>query len=94
MVSAKCQQRVISRAADIFDQLLAGAFTHSSCLSHVPLLSGYDEPRTLSYQITLFGPIGADEKTMLQQDASPQVQRFSATVCVKSAVYTSLIFQR
>ena len=25
-----------------------------------PLLSGYDEPETLSYQITLFGPIGAD----------------------------------
>ena len=25
-----------------------------------PLLSGYDEPKTLSYQITLFGPIGAD----------------------------------
>ncbi|MFT5626603.1 MAG: hypothetical protein ACI8Z0_003113 [Lentimonas sp.] len=29
-------------------------------MSHLPLLSGYDEPRTLSYQITLFGPIGAD----------------------------------
>lgn len=24
------------------------------------LLGGYDEPTTLSYQITLFGPIGAD----------------------------------
>jgi len=29
-------------------------------LSHLPLLSGYDEPKTLSYQINLFGPIGAD----------------------------------
>ena len=48
------------RLFDIFDQLLAGAFACSSCLSHPPLLSGYDEPKTLSYQITLFGPIGAD----------------------------------
>ena len=48
------------RLFDIFDQLLAGAFACSSCLSHRPLLSGYDEPKTLSYQITLFGPIGAD----------------------------------
>jgi ABC-type sugar transport system permease subunit len=29
-------------------------------LSHLPLLSGYDEPTTLSYQITLLGPISAD----------------------------------
>jgi hypothetical protein len=29
-------------------------------LTHLPLLSGYDEPRALSYQITLFGPISAD----------------------------------
>ena len=28
--------------------------------SHLPPLSDYDEPRTLSYQINLFGPIGAD----------------------------------
>ena len=28
--------------------------------SYRPLLSGYDEPETLPYQITLFGPIGAD----------------------------------
>ena len=27
-----------------------------------PLLGGYDEPDTLSYQITLFGPISADVK--------------------------------
>jgi hypothetical protein len=47
-------------ALDIFDQLLAGTFACSSCLSHVPLLSGYDEPRTLSYQIRLFGPMSAD----------------------------------
>ena len=45
---------------DIFDDLLARAFACASYLSHVPLLSGYDELETLSYQITLFGPIGAD----------------------------------
>jgi hypothetical protein len=48
------------RPFDIFDDLLARAFACSSCLSHLPLLSGYDEPRTLSYQITLFGPTSAD----------------------------------
>ena len=48
------------RPLDLFDDLLARAFACSSCLSHVPLLSGYDEPTTLSYQIPLFGPIGAD----------------------------------
>ena len=47
-------------AFDIFDGLLARTFAGSSCLSRLPLLSGYDEPRTLSYQITLFGPIRAD----------------------------------
>jgi len=31
---------------------------------HLPLLGGYDEPETLSYQITLFGPIGADVRQM------------------------------
>jgi hypothetical protein len=30
-----------------------------------PLLGGYDEPETLSYQITLFGPISADVKHYL-----------------------------
>jgi hypothetical protein len=45
---------------DIFDDLLAGAFAFSSCLSHLPLLIGYDELTTLSYQILLFGPISAD----------------------------------
>ncbi len=45
------------RSLDVFDDLLAKAFMCSSCLFHFPLLSGYDEPRTLSYQITLFGPI-------------------------------------
>ncbi len=44
------------RRLDIFDDLLARAFACSICLSHLPLLSGYDEPRTLSYQIPLFGP--------------------------------------
>jgi len=48
------------RPLDVFDELLARAFACSSCLSHLPLLSGYDEPTTLSYQITLCGPISAD----------------------------------
>jgi hypothetical protein len=47
------------RSLDVFDDLLARDFTCSSSLSHLPLLSGDDEPRTLSYHITLFGPIGA-----------------------------------
>ena len=42
---------------DVVDKLLSMALT---CLPHFPLLSGYDEPKTLSYQINLFGPIGAD----------------------------------
>ena len=40
--------------------LLARYFGCSCHPSHRPHLSGYDEPRTLSYQIPLFGPIGAD----------------------------------
>ena len=48
------------RSLDIFDDLLASALAGASCLSHLPLFSGYDEPRILSYQIALFGPIGAD----------------------------------
>jgi hypothetical protein len=32
-------------AFDVFDDFLAGAFR---CLSHRPLLSGYDEQQTLS----------------------------------------------
>ena len=48
------------RALDVLDDLLARARSCFSCLSHVPLPSGYDEPETLSYQITLFGPIGPD----------------------------------
>ena len=48
------------RSLDIFDDLLARASAGASWLSHVPLLSGYDEPRILSYQIALFGPISAD----------------------------------
>ena len=48
------------RSLDVFDDLLARAFACSSCLSHVPLLGGYDGPRTLSYQIRPFGPISAD----------------------------------
>lgn len=45
------------RPLDVFDDLLASALR---CLSRHPFFSGYDEPETLSYQITLFGPIGAD----------------------------------
>ena len=48
---------------DVFDDLLAGALC---CLSHFPLLSGYDETETLPYQITLFGPIGADVRQFSQ----------------------------
>lgn len=33
---------------DTFDGLLAGALTYSSGLSHVPLLSGYDEDQLQS----------------------------------------------
>jgi len=53
------------RPLDVFDDLLAGASACSSCLSHLPLLSGYDEPRTLSYQMQLFGPIGADVRQFI-----------------------------
>ena len=42
---------------DIFDDLLARALRR---LSHRPLLSAYDEQQTLSWQITLVGPKGAD----------------------------------
>ena len=49
-----------SRLFDFVDDLLARIFPCSSCLSHLSLLRGHDEPRTLSYQIPLFGPIGAD----------------------------------
>lgn len=47
-------------AFDIFDDLLAGAFACYIRLSHLPFLSGYDEPRTLSYPMPLFGPISTD----------------------------------
>ena len=52
-------RRILSagRPLDVFDELLAMALT---CLSHVPLLRGYDEPEILSYQIILFGPASAD----------------------------------
>jgi hypothetical protein len=49
-----------SRAFDVFDDRLASDFACSSCMSHFPLHGGYDEPETLSYQITIFGHIGAD----------------------------------
>ena len=37
--------------------LVGGA---AGCLSHLPLLSGDDDPEILSYQIMLFGPISPD----------------------------------
>ncbi|MBB5724077.1 hypothetical protein FHS72_003728 [Loktanella ponticola] len=55
--------RAAVRAFDVFDDLLARA---RRCLSHLPLLSGDDEPETLSYQITLFAPIGADVRQNLR----------------------------
>ena len=45
-------------AFDLLDDLLAGALR---CLSHRPLLSGYDEQQTLSYQIALIRAI-TDER--------------------------------
>jgi len=42
---------------DIFDDLLA---RDPTCLSHLQLFIGYDELRTVSYQIALFAPVGAD----------------------------------
>lgn len=47
---------------DFFDDLLAGALR---CLSHRPLLSGYDEPATLSYQILLIGPMSANVRHLV-----------------------------
>lgn len=38
----------------------AATNSNGCCLSQRPLLGGLDEPETLSYQITLFGPISAD----------------------------------
>ena len=48
---------------DVLDDLLARAVR---CLSHRPLLRGYDEPKTLSDQFTLIGPIGADVRHAAQ----------------------------
>ena len=48
------------RALDVLDDLLTRAHSCFSYLSHVTPLSGYDEPETLSYQITLFGPVDPD----------------------------------
>jgi hypothetical protein len=45
---------------DIFDDLLARTFAWSSFLSHLSPLNGFDESKTLSYQIQLLGPTGAD----------------------------------
>jgi len=49
------------RALDILDDLLARARSCFSCLSHVPLLSGYDEPDTLLDQIYSVCPKSTDD---------------------------------
>jgi len=59
-------------ALDIFDDLLAGAFR---CLSHRPLLSDFDEPETLSWQTTLFGPIGADGRQRIASGCASNPMR-------------------
>jgi len=58
-------------ALDVLDDLLGRFPPRSSCLSHVPLLGGYDEPETLPYQIPLFGPIGADVRHFLSPCSAP-----------------------
>ena len=48
-----------------------------------PLLSGYDEPKILSYQIPLFGPIGADvrhRKVLQEYDDTPATERHRASL--------------
>lgn len=49
---------------DVLDDLLVRALR---CLSYRPFLGGCDEPETLSQQIVLLGPSGADVR---QQRAS------------------------
>ena len=66
---------------DIFDDLLARALR---CLSHRPLLSGYDEPETLSYQLTLFGPIGADVRHAVSFSDVSDIER----------LYIKVVWQR
>ena len=52
---------------DVLDDLLARTLCS---LFHRPLLGGDDEPETLSYQIVLFGPIGADfRQCIVRSDA-------------------------
>jgi hypothetical protein len=58
----------VVRAIDVFDETLARAFARSSRLSHVSLLSGYDEPTKYSYQINLFGTISADVRHTMPSD--------------------------
>ena len=53
---------------NVFDDLLARAFACSSCLSHLPLLSGDDVPETLSVQIILFGYISPDVRQKLDNE--------------------------
>jgi hypothetical protein len=48
------------RVFNVFEDLLGRPAPGNRCLSHVPLVGGYDEPETLSNQLALFGPIGAD----------------------------------
>ncbi|SHJ45189.1 hypothetical protein SAMN05444000_1091, partial [Shimia gijangensis] len=50
-------------------------------LSHVPLLGGYDEPETLPYQITLFGPISADVRQARGRARTEVTEEDSIGVC-------------
>lgn len=50
----------LRRALDVPKGLGVRAFVCSELLSQLPFVSGYDGPKKLFYQITLFGPIRAD----------------------------------
>ena len=76
-------------ALDIFDDLFARALRR---LSHRPLLGGYDEQQTLSSQMTLFGPIGADVRQAPQskyreRSQSRLTQKEIAEVIWQMALY-------
>ena len=64
-----------------------------SCLG----LGGYDEPKTLSYQINLFGPIGADVRHFgdimwLAFVFSIQVRKVSIKYFISILAYFFIIF--
>ncbi|MFT5869572.1 MAG: hypothetical protein ACI8TF_001685 [Paracoccaceae bacterium] len=62
----------MQQPAQYFPNLLARAFAYSDRLSHIPLLSGYDELTTLDYRIRLFGSKGADVRQFLSQPIREQ----------------------